>query len=386
MKLLNKDRFSQKISVVPLCLIVIGILASASVTLSAETLSVTDAWGRELQVPATPERVICSGPGCLRYLTYLQAQDRIVAVDDVETQNTPFNARPYALANPQFKEYPIFGEFRGHDNPELIVSLETQPQVIFKTYGKMGHDPEELQAKTGIPVVVLEYGDLGNYRDQMYQALRIMGSILGKEERAEASIAFFEATISDLQERSASVPEEERISCYVGGIAFKGPHGLQSTEPTYPPFLFTNANNVAYDPSLPKEALSHTDVAKEKIIEWDPDVIFIDTATLQLDSTASAFHQLGHDPAYQELAAVKNDSVYGVLPYNWYTQNFGSTLANAYYVGKLLYPEQFSDIDPVRKADEIYNFLVGAPVFEMMNDMFANQVFTHLKLEKESVE
>ena len=381
MKLSSKNCFFQAFKFIPLCLLVVSFLAITHVAANAETLAVTDAWGRELSVPAQPEHVICSGPGCLRYLTYLQAQDRIVAVDDIEKGNTSFDARPYALANPQFRDYPIFGEFRGHDNPELILSLEPQPQVIFKTYAKMGHDPEELQEKTGIPVVVLEYGDLGNYREQMYQALRIMGSVLGKEERAETVIAFFEATIGDLQERSASVPEEERISCYVGGIASKGPHGLQSTEPTYPPFLYTNANNVAYDPSLPKEALRHTDVAKEKIVEWDPDVIFIDVATLQLGSEASAFYQLGHDPAYQELAAAKNGKVYGVLPYNWYTQNFGSTLTNAYYVGKLLYPKQFDDIDPVLKADEIYGFLVGKPVFETMNEMFSKQVFTQLKLQ-----
>lgn len=43
----------------------------------------------------------------------------------------------------------------------MILTLDPQPQVIFKTYAGMGHDPEELQAKTGLPVVVLDSGDLG---------------------------------------------------------------------------------------------------------------------------------------------------------------------------------------------------------------------------------
>ncbi len=386
MKVTNEICRVQQLTIVILFLLIFCVSGMMADTGNAETLTVTDAWRREIAVPAAPAHILCSGAGCLRYLTYLQAQDSIVAVDDIETRDSPFNARPYALANPQFKEYPIFGEFRGHDNPELIVSLEPQPQVIFKTYGQMGHNPEELQAKTGIPVIVVEYGDLSNYRDQMYQALRIMGTIMGKEKRAEAVIAFFEQTISDLQQRTASVPDEKKISCYVGGIAFKGPHGLQSTEPTYPPFLFTNAQNVAYDPALPEEALSHADVAKEKIIEWDPEVIFIDISTTQTDSTASALYQLRHDPAYQHLRAVTSGNVYGVLPYNSYTQNFGSTLANAYYVGKLLYPDHFADIEPTQKADEIYTFLVGKGVFEMINEMFGNQIFTQLHLKSDDTE
>jgi ABC-type iron transport system FetAB ATPase subunit len=77
------------------------------------------------------------GPGALRLLTYLEAQDKIVAVDDMEKQRLQFDARPYALANPQFRDYPIFGEFRGHDHPERILTLDPLPQVIFKTYSSM---------------------------------------------------------------------------------------------------------------------------------------------------------------------------------------------------------------------------------------------------------
>ena len=47
--------------------------------------------------------------------------------------------------------------------------------------------------------------------------------------------------------------------------------------------------------------------------------------------------------------------------------NHETTLANAYFIGKLLYPEQFEDIDPVKKADEIYTFVVGEPVFDLLS-------------------
>ena len=83
---------------------------------------------RQMEIPQTVDRVICSEAGALRLLTYLEAQDKIVAVGDMEKRRPQFDARPYALANPQFKDYPIFGEFRGHDHPERILPLTPCPR------------------------------------------------------------------------------------------------------------------------------------------------------------------------------------------------------------------------------------------------------------------
>jgi iron complex transport system substrate-binding protein len=337
--------------------------------------SVTDALGRVHELPGDISRVICSGSGCLRLLTYLQAQDLAVAVDDIESKRNRFDSRPYAMANPQFKTMPIFGQFRGQDNPELILTLDPQPQVIFKTYATMGHDPVELQSKTGIPVIVLDAGDLGGRRDNFYATLRLMGRIVGKEERAESLIAYFDAAIADLAERAADIPDSERPTAYVGGVAYKGPHGFQSTEPTYPPFLFVQARNLAREEGGAGRDLSNTDVAKERIVAWDPDHLFLDLSTLQMGERAGGLHELRTDSAYATLTAVREGRVHGVLPYNWYSQNFESILANAYFVGKVLYPERFTDIDPKAKADEIYSFVVGKPVFDEMNRTFSELAF-----------
>jgi iron complex transport system substrate-binding protein len=347
---------------------------------SGTGITVIDGLGREVTVPRNPRAVICSGAGSLRLLSYLQAQDRAVAVDDMEGRRPRFDARPYALANPQFARLPLFGEFRGHDNPELIAALDPQPQVIFKTFSSMGTDPLELERQTGIPVVVLNYGDLFNYREDFYTALRTMAAVMDREQRAEEVIAFFEAAIDDLQRRTSDIPLEKKKSCYIGGIAYRGPHGFQSTEPTYPPFMFVNANNVAYAPGGSLAELDHADVAKEQIVAWDPDVLFVDVSTLQSDPQASAVYELQNDPAYTGLKAVRAGEVYGVLPYNLYTVNYGSILADAYYAGKVLYPERFQDIEPAAAADEIYGFLVGKAVFQQLNSAFQGMVFRKIPL------
>lgn len=347
--------------------------------ISAKT--VTDATGKTVTLPDSVDHVICSGPGCLRLLTYLQAQEKIVGVDDIETRNRQLDARPYALANPQFKNMPIFGEFRGHDNPERILTLTPQPQVIFKTYSEMGYNPAELQKKTGIPVVVLNYGNLTTLRPQFYESLRLMGAIVAREERAEEVISFFEEAIADLEERSTLPRPQDGPTVYLGGVSFKGPHGFQSTEPLYPPFTFVHLRNLAYDTTMAKRELTTSNIAKEKIIAWNPDYLFLDLATLQLGDKAGGLHELKTDPAYQTLSAVKTNQVYGLLPYNLYTKNYGSILANAYFIGKLLYPDQFSDIEPDRKADEIYRFLVNKPLFATLNGFFGNMTFKQVVLQ-----
>jgi iron complex transport system substrate-binding protein len=340
-----------------------------------ETRTVTDMMGRTVTVPVNPTRVICSGPGCLRYLTYLQAQDRVIAVDSIEKRKTRIDARPYAMANPQFAKLPLFGEFRGHDNPELIAALDPQPQVIFKTYRGMGTDPQELQDKTGIPVVSLDYGDLNARRAAMNTALNLMGEVLGKQERAQEVIAFMDAAEEDLGKRAAQ--SAAHPTCYVGGIASKGPHGFRSTEPGYPPFAFLNAHNVAA-PTDGSKPSRHADIAKEQIVQWEPDYIFVDLSTIRAGSEANSLFELNTDPSYKGLKACLEKRIFGVLPYNWYTSNHGNTLADAYFIGKTLYPDAFADVDPAAKADEIYSFLVGKPVFGEINKAFGSLAFKPL--------
>ncbi|OQY50597.1 MAG: hypothetical protein B6230_06045, partial [Desulfobacteraceae bacterium 4572_89] len=164
-------------------LLVSMVLLLPNQTLSAqETRSIRDSIGRTVTIPATIKQIICSGPGALRLVTYLKAQDLVVGVDDIEKRKTQFDARPYALVNPRFKTLPVFGGFRGNDNPEKILGLHPLPQVIIKTFPTMGYDPVKLEKKTDIPVITLEYGDLFPNRKKLYASLTILGQVLARED------------------------------------------------------------------------------------------------------------------------------------------------------------------------------------------------------------
>jgi len=345
---------------------------------SLQTRTITDLAGREVTIPATVERVICSGSGALRLLTYLQAHDKIVAVDSAE-MGTPVDVRPYAIANPQFKEYPVFGDFRGMDNPERILGLAVQPQVILKIEG--GYDYEQLAARTGIPVVVLGYGNLNNDRETLNTTLRLMAEVVGAEARAEELIAFFDSLTEDLRARGAASAAQP--TAFVGGIAARGAHGFTATDRNFTPFALLGAHNVAADQEATgtetTQAVStHATIAREQLLEWDPDYIFLDLATTR--GGGGGLDQLRNEPIYADMRAVQNERVFGLLPYNSYTRNFDTVLGNSYYIGTVLYPDAFADIDPYAKADEIYTFLNGAPAMAELTEMFPGNVFAPLSV------
>ena len=65
-------------------------------------------------------------------------------------------------------------------------------------------------------------------------------------------------------------------------------------------------------------------------------------------------------------------------PYKFYSTNYESVLADAYFIGKTLYPDRFSDIDPQQKADEITRFFVGKPVFSDLNSQYGDMGFSQI--------
>ena len=107
-------------------------------------------------------------------------------------------------------------------------------------------------------------------------------------------------------------------------------------------------------------------IDKEKLLAWNPDFIFIDQGGF-----AAVVEDYQKNPVfYESLGAVQSGHVYAQLPYNYYNTNLGTAIADAYYLGKVIYPDAFADIDPAQKADEIYRALLGQPVYAQMAESF----------------
>jgi len=210
---------------------------------------------------------------------------------------------------------------------------------------------ENMQFKTGVPVVCLSYGELGVWRKEAQTSLTLLGKILGQEQRAKELNAYIEGLQQDLQSRTKSIGKNQKTSAYFGGISFKGSHGLTSTEAGYPPGEMVNAVNLAN--GLGKKG--HLFIDKEQILVWNPDVIFIDIGSKTI--LEQDFEK--NRDFYRLLKAARSGKVFSLLPYNYYNTNIEIALLNAYFIGKCLYPEEFEDVDMDRKANEMLNTFLG---------------------------
>jgi iron complex transport system substrate-binding protein len=336
------------------------LLWFGSVATIAQSMTITDMAGREVSLTANPERIICLGPGTLRLIVYLQAENKVVGVEDLE-KNYP-GGRPYWLAHPELAELPSCGPggvAAINQKPDLETVLKLSPQVIFVTYmdAALAND---VQALLNIPVVVLSYGDFSTFSDVVYDALRIAGSVLDRVDRAKAVIRSIATWRADLSRRASKAPKAKRPQAYVGGIGFRNIQGIESSQHNYPPLDWIHADNLARQ--IETRMGSHVFVAKEMLLKLDPAFIFIDGGGIELVAANAA----KKPEFYKAMTAVAKRQIYVLHPFNWYTTNIDTALTNAYAMGKILYPACFKDIDLEQKADEIYSELVGRPVYEKM--------------------
>ena len=91
------------------------------------------------------------------------------------------------------------------------------------------------------------------------------------------------------------------------------------------------------------------------MLSWDPDIIFVDFNGMNLIKEDYA----KNPDYYNALTAVQEGKVYSQISFRSNASNLETALADAYYAACVIYPQQFADIDPVQKAGEIFEMLLG---------------------------
>lgn len=307
---------------------------------------ITDFQGRQVEIPQEVESIVCVGVGALRYTCYMGAADRVVGVEDYEIKGG-FD-RLYNYVNfDKFKDLPVIGT-NGQPYTEEIITVSPQV-IIMSRYASV--EADDLQAKTGIPVVVIPGSDT-TLDDAAYETIRILGELLGLQDRAAELTGYLKGVEEDLDVRTRDIPEEERPTVYVAGVSFKGAHGFEGTEANYGPFVLMGANNLA-DTTGQTGAF---DIDLEQVLAWDPDIIFLDFNGMDLINEDYA----NNPDYYNALTAVREGRVYSQISFRSFASNLDTALADAYFAACMIYPEEFQDVDPVAKAGEIFEMLLGA--------------------------
>lgn len=348
------------------CICLLAGCATAGVEVQ-NTRVIVDGANRSVEIPEQVRSVVCVGVGALRYTCYMKAQDRVIGVEDYETQEGM--TRLYSYVNfAQFKDLPVIGA-NGEPYAEKIIALS--PDVIVMS-ASASVAAEELQAKTGTAVVVIPGSDTTLDQDA-YETIRILGQLYGLESRATELTDYLKGLQKDLNDRTKDIPQDSKPSVYVGGVAFKGYHGFEGTEAGYGPFALINGKNLA-DTAGKTGAFS---IDPEQVLAWDPDIIFLDFNGMDLicqDYTENPDY-------YHSLTAVREGRVYSQISFRSYATNLETALADAYYAACVIYPEAFADVDPEEKASEIFETLLGTDPYEALKE--AGYAFRQIQIGEE---
>lgn len=324
----------------------------------AAVRTVVDSFGREVAIPDQVKTVVCTGSGALRMIAYLQCTDRLVGVEDCDKEYETSTLRDYAhVYYGTFQALPSIGKGGGTGNTayaEELISL--QPDVILSGYTEEAL--EELARVTGIPCVSIRARSINFIDDSFYTAMRIAAEVLGVQDRCEEVLSYIDGCKADLTTRTADIPDADKPAVYAGAVTFSGSHGFTGTYANFGPFMAIGANNVADE----MNETGYFDADPEKIIAWDPDLIFLDPGNLSL-----VRDEYKTNPSFFEsLRAVQEGSLYACVSFNNYSTNVGYALADAYYAGIVMFPERFGDVNIGEKTDDILEFLLGDRYYDEM--------------------
>lgn len=310
-----------------------------------ETRIVVDGLGREIEVPAKVETIVTLG-NASRMATYLGLADKMITVTSGDNNDSVVMAYGY-YNHDIWADLPVCSSGGyGEINPEVII--EASPDVILCTFEE--DIVANIEEQLGRKVVAAPQGTL--FAEDYEHALRLFGEACGVSDRAETVIAFIQECLADLDSRTSSIADDNKPTALCAAATFRGGHGIAGVYANNAVFATVNAKDVTVGYI---DAQKGVEVDKEQVLEWNPDLIVLDASNLGLVE-----NEYAEDPAFFEsLNAVKNGELYQWPNSTSNYTNVEIPLVNAYYIGSVMFPEAFADVDFETKAEEIFRFFLG---------------------------
>lgn len=331
-------------------------------TASSGKRVITDVLGRKVEIPAVVNRVDCQSSSA-RMMVYAGAAEKIVSLTDLErgvggsANEKTLTIMPYAN-----KYHDLFSGLESTSSgwpkfetyTEKIITVA--PDVILQ-FGVDATTCDKLQTQVNIPVIGLNATNFMS--DDFFATLKLLGDVMGTQEHVNKVISGIKGYIEDLDKRTKDIPDDKKPSVYVGAVSFKGYNGFGGTYDEFPPFLAVHAKNVVDQIGQPGAML----LDLEKVSVWDPNIVFLNTEGIFLVNE----NYSTNPKFYNGLSAVKNGQVYSMAPFNCYYTNMEIALIDAYWAGKIMYPEQFKDVDIAVLADKVFNLMIDSNYYNVLD-------------------
>jgi iron complex transport system substrate-binding protein len=287
------------------------------------TRTVVDMAGKTVTIPARIQRVAVGG-ALNQMVLMLGSPEKIVATATVVHANSMF-----IKIYPKITEVPAPFVITEVNVEEL---LKTRPEVVFGGNDKL--------REWGLPVVEVSLRDPAEIK----QAVRLVGKVLGtKEEKTAARFCkYYDENMKRVINQTKAIPPNKRLKVYYAGNKLLTTDGKDSITTSW--IEMAGGVNVAAQSGI---AGVGRPVSPENIIGWNPDVIVV--------TGPGARTQILKSEQWRRVNAVMKNRVYinpkGV--YLWSVRS-GEEALQTLWIGKVLYPQLFKDLDLVWEVKKFY--------------------------------
>ena len=323
-------------------LIVAGVAThlflNSAISINSESKNITDAVGRNVEIPNTINKVVSTSPP-MTTVVYMLVPDKLGAV------NSEWTDSEKAFVPSKYQGMPNIGGWYGTHDGSYEEFIASNPDIIIES--KDLDTVNERQAKFGkIPVVgVSDPTDV----EKVNESILFTGEVIGAKDNAQKLVDFNNKHLDEVHKKSAELSDNDKKSVYYA----EGKDGLK-TNPSGSSHSqlidLVGGKNVANSLNQGANSTMGVQVSIEQVVTWNPDVII----TTNPDFYAKVYN----DSDWASINAVKNHEVYlsPQSPFKWFDRPVGANMIiGVPWTAKVIYPDKYTDINMINVTKEFYS-------------------------------
>jgi iron complex transport system substrate-binding protein len=301
-------------------------------------LTVVDSIDRIVTVRKPVERIISPDHAITAAIKSIGAEDKVVGVNtEVKEEEIFF---------PELSKLPaVCGCF----NPDYEAIIALEADIVIQNYWCAPEEIGETLEPAGIPVACLNLF----MPTTLAEEVKKLGYILGKKDRADEFINWYEGYLDTIAERVEGLSEDDkpRVFGYYGGEYGHGegpPYGTFGKDNDAGNTMIEMAGGINIAGDLPGDWIT---VEAEWVTWENPSVIFREAhmgtiVGYEIDDTSEAAamrEDIISQPAFTPTDAVKEENIY-IISKN--VMDHGEFFLGVQYMAKWFHPTLFEDMDP----------------------------------------
>lgn len=324
---------------------------------AGKTQEFTDSTGRTVTLPANITKIAISGPLSQIYILPL-AGDMLVGVSTAYAEDAQSYLPAYIYEKAEIGQ--LYG---GKGEMDLEALLAAAPDVVIdigEAKKTTADDLTALTEQTGIPFIHIDATVA-----TAPEAYRILGKLLGREEKAEELAVWCENTYAMIADMMMQVDAAGARKTLLYCLGDKGVNVIAKGSFHAETINFMSDNLAVVEEVVSSGAGNEVDL--EQILLWNPDVIIF--------APDSCYEDIAASQQWQSVGAVARGDFYKTPtgPYGWLSsppavQRYLGML----WLGQLLYPE-YTQYDLQTEVTEYYKLFYGCNLTdEMYRDLIAD--------------